>query len=154
MIYTTSGEFIQALKDYKTYIKMAEEFKEKYRDLHYQRYEKVRSPLDYDIVGYKKGEPIRQIKRGGSYNAETIRAFQEKLDAEIDYVLDEYSKLIVKAQNVKDELNRIKEPLRGVIVMRYLEHKKLKEVCKKSGLFLEESGMSKYIQRELNKYYE
>lgn len=153
MIFSTSGGFIQSLKDYDKKKKKAEEWKERYHDLYYQRYEKIRSPLDYDIVGYKNGEPIRQIKRGGSYNEEVVSAIHEKLEKEMEKVLNEYSKLMVEMENTKDELKRIEEPLKGILVMRYLEHKKLKEVCKVSDLFLDESGMHKYIMRELGKYY-
>lgn len=153
MIYSTSGEFIQALKDYKKILEKAEDWKKKYRELHYQRYEKVRSPLDYDIIGYKKGEPVRQIKHGG-YNPDSIRNYQEQLDIQLEKALDEYSKLKVKAENVLIELKVIEEPLKSLLIMRYMEHKKLKEVCKKSDLYLDESGMYKYITKHLEKYYE
>lgn len=153
MIYSTSGEFIQALKDYKVILEKAEEWKKKYRDLHYQRYEKVRSPLDYDIIGYKNGEPVRQIKRGG-FNPDSVRSYQENLDIQLEKALDEYSKLKVKAENVLIELKMIEEPLKSLLIMRYMEHKKLKEVCKKSDLYLDESGMYKYITKHLEKYYE
>lgn len=152
MIYSTSGEFIQAMKDYKVILEKCEEWKETYHNLYYQRYEKVRSPLDYDIVGYKHGEPIRQIKRGG-FNKDSIIEYQENLDEQLEKALDEYSKLKVKAENVFVELKKIEEPLKSLLIMRYVEHMKLKEVSKKSNLYLDESGMYKYIMRGLKRYY-
>lgn len=159
MIYSTSGGFIQSLKDYDKKQAKAKQLKEKYQNLHYERYEKIRSPLDYDIVKYKKKkdgtmEAIRQIKSGGSYNESVVRDLQEQLDKEMDEVQNEYSKLIVEMENTREDLKAIKNPLKKILIMRYLEHKKLKEVCKASDLYLDESGMHKYIARELKKYYE
>lgn len=158
MIYSTSGEFIQALKDYKELKKKAEQWKDRYQTLYYLRYEKIRSPLDYDEVTKRKKdgtvEVIRQIKTGGTFNQEVASSVNEQLDQDIDLCTSEYSKLIVKMENTRDELKRIDEPLRKLLILRYMEHMKLKDVVKKSGLYLDESGMYKYIQRGLEKYYE
>lgn len=158
MIFDTSGEFVQALKDYKTIEKKAVELKEEYHRLYYLRYEKVRSPLDYDIVQKKKKdgsiEEIRQIKGRGTYNQEAVADYHEKLDAQIEKVMDEYSKLVVKMENTRAELSKFDEELRELLIMRYLEHMKLKDVAKKSGLYLDESGIYKLIMRGLKSYYE
>lgn len=154
MIYDTKGEFIQALKDYDKYYEAALKWRSKYRDLHYLRYEKVKSSLDYDIVGYEDGEAIRQIKGRNTYNHQKALETQEKLDDELQKCLDEFTRYQNKMQNCMAELNSIKEPLKTILDMRYLKHQKLKEICKKSDLYLDEAGMYKYIMRGLDKYYE
>ena len=154
MIYDTKGEFIQALKDFDKYYESALKWRSRYRDLHYLRYEKVKSPLDYDVVGYKKGEAIRQIKSRSSYNHEAVIESQEKLDDEMQKCLDEFTRFQNKMSNCMAELDSIAEPLKSILDMRYLKHKKLKEICKKSDLYLDEAGLYKYIMRGLDKYYE
>lgn len=159
MIYSTSGGFIQALKDYERKKAKAEQYKKRYQDLYYERYQKVRSPLDYDIVGYKKNkkgeiEAIRQIKIGGSYNENAVSDYHEVLDEEIDSLLDKYSKLAVELENTRLDLKQIAEPLRSILIMRFVHHRKLKDVCQNIDLVMDESGLYKFIQRELKRYYE
>ena len=158
MIYSTSGGFIQSLKEYDKKKAKAEQWKEKYQDLYYERYEKVRSPLDYDIVKYKKKkdgsmEAIRQIKTGGSFNENVIRDVHERLERDMENALNEYSKLKVEMENTLSDLARIGEPLKGILIKRYLEHKKLREVCATLDVILDESGLHKYIFKELEKYF-
>lgn len=154
MIFDTKGEFIQALKDYKNYGELALKWKNMYREYYYLRYEKISSPLDYDIVGYENNEPIREIKKHSVYNSDLVNAKKEELEDNMQYCLDEYSKLQVKMQNVMSDLKSIDEPLHTVLDLKYLKHKTLKEVSKKCNLYLDESGMYKYIMRGLDKYYE
>lgn len=156
MIFLTKGEFIQALKDYEYYLTMLDKAKDEYRNLHYLRYEKIKSPLDYDIVGYdKNGEPIRQIKTSARLSDEQISKNHEILDGKIEECLERVSELTAKKINIEDELKSIHKPLRNILITRYLKHKKLKYVCGKySDLYLDEAGMHKYIMRGLDKYYE
>lgn len=155
MLFLTKGEFIQALKDYQTYKERAEWLKNKYQDLYYLRYEKVRSPLDYDIIGYKNGEAVRQLKTRGSYNESVVTESQDKLEAEMVACLEKRSNLVSKINNVECELDKFQEPLKSILTLRYIEHAKLKVVCKKfKNMYLDEAGMHKYIHRELDKYYQ
>ena len=159
MIYTTKGEFIQALKDYKIIENKIEQTKEKLERLNYLRFDKVRSPLDYDVVGYKKGKDnelvqVRQIKTGGTYNREQILETQEHMDVQIEQCEKELKTLRSKISQTDKELENIESPLKDVLIMRYKNKKKLKEVCKKYGLYLDISGMYKFIMRELDKYYD
>lgn len=158
MIYSTSGGFIQSLKDYDKKKAKAEQWKQRYQDLYYERYEKVRSPLDYDIVKYKKNkkgemEAIRQIKTRGSYNEQVISNIHEQIERDMENALNEYSKLKVEMENTLDDLKKIDEPLKGILIKRYMEHKKLKEVCQTLDVILDESGLYKFIMKELEKYY-
>lgn len=153
MIFDTIGEFIQGLKDYDKYKEMAKYWKNKYSDYHYLRYEKVKSPLDYNIIGYKNGEAIREIKSRGHFNQEQYSSQNEQLEDKMQFCLDEYTKIKNKIDNIECELKSIDEPLKTILDMRYKQHKKLKEVCKKTDLYLDEAGMYKYITRNLEKYY-
>lgn len=156
MIYDTMGEFIQALKDYQSISKKIEDYKDEYRNLHYLRYEKIKSPLDYDIVGYKNGEAIRQIKTHSVITPEQITRNNEILDNRIEVCLESISRLTTKKINVEDELKVFEQPLRSILISRYMYHRKLKDVCKKykDSLCLDEAGMHKYIMRGLGKYYD
>lgn len=155
MIYDTMGEFIQALKDYQSISKKIEDYKEEYRNLHYLRYEKIKSPLDYEIVGYENGEAIRQIKTHSVITPEQITRNNEILDNRIEVCLENVSRLTTKKINVEDELKIFEQPLRSILITRYMFHKKLKDVCKRyENLCLDEAGMHKYIMRGLSKYYD
>ena len=153
MLFDSKGEFIQALKDYYTFEQLIKKNAQTYRDVYYLRYEKVRSPLDYDIVGYNKktDEPIRQIKGRSSFSQETVMALQEQLDDKLEMLLDKNTELKKKMQKINDELKSIDEPLRSILILRYREKTKLKDICKKYNLT--ESGLHKYIDRGLDKYY-
>ena len=153
MIYDTKGEFIQALKDYENYYNTALKWRERYSDYYYLRYEKISSPLDYDIIGYENEEAIRLIKTHTTFNKDSVLIKQEQLDEEMQICLDEFTKMKKKMDNVNSELKNISEPLRTILELRYKQHKKLREVCKKSKLYLDEAGMYKYIMRNLDKYY-
>ena len=156
MIYLTKGDFISALKDYhKVEAKMLE-WKRKYKDLYYLRYEKVRSPLDYDVVGYKGEQPIRVLKHGGKQSTDKIAEYHAMLEADMEKALDKYSDYKIKNDNTDDDLKRIAEPLKSILILHYREHKTLKEVCRKykKKLVLDEVGMHRYIQKNLDDYFE
>ena len=155
MIFLTKGEFIQALKDYNKYKEMSEDLQKQYKDLYYLRYEKVRSPLDYDIVGYEGNKAIRQLKGRGGFSQEAITESREKLEEKMQMIVDRNSELLKKINNVNDEMLNFDEPLRSILDCRFRKHMKLKTVCSKfSEMYLDEAGMHKYINRELDKYYE
>lgn len=155
MNYLTKGEFVQALKDYH-YIEELMSDEQKYLDdLNYLRFGKVKSSLDYDIVGYdKNGNVLRQIKGHSSVNRDAINESNEKLDVRITLSqkkLDYYRMALEKCDS---ELNIISEPLKSMLELRYKEHYKLQKLCKRfKNLCYDESAIYKYMMRELDKYY-
>lgn len=156
MEYVTKGEFIQAIIDYDIVNEKLSEEKANYKRLMYLRYEKVKSPLDYNVVGYnKKGEAVREIKSRGSYNSEEILDNQEKLDKKIEISLNKIEQYKSKLKKVEKNLNLIAEPLKSMLVLRYRKKQKLKELAKKySDISNTESGIHKYMDRELDFYFE
>ena len=60
------------------------------------RYEKIKSPLDYEIVGYKGDEAIRAIKHSTHVSNDKILQAQENIDKEIERV----SKLLKRCQMI------------------------------------------------------
>ena len=152
MLFDSKNDFISALKDYHKYEDIIQEAKEKYRDAHYLRYNKVKSSLDYDIVGYKNGEAMRVIKGRGSFSEETISNLHEYLDNQLEFYLDRVTKYEKKKQMVEDELRQIEDPLRSILILRFRENVKQKDVAKRFNM--SEGGMSKYINRELESYYD
>ena len=155
MIFITKGEFTQALRDYNYICDLISDLKNEYDKLHYLRYEKIGSPLDYEIVGYKNGETIRQIKLHGNVSQETITESREHLDKKIQENLDRTAELAIKKANIESDLNSIKEPLRSILITRFIDGKRYRDVCKKyEKLYLDENGMHKYIKRGLSRYFE
>ena len=152
MLFDSKNDFIASLKDYYKNKEIAEESAQKYRDTHYLRYEKVKSPLDYEIVGYKNNSPVRQIKGRGVFNEQTVHELHEHLDNQLEYYLDRYTRYTKKCQMTDDELMNIKEPLRSIIILRFRENKRLKDIGKRYSM--SEGGLSKLINRELESYYE
>lgn len=155
MEFLTSGEFIQALKDYHNIEERKKIAEAEYDRLCYLRYEKVKSPLDYDIVGYdKKGNALRQIKGRSIASSEQIADSNDALDKKMEQCskkISQYRDILLKTDV---ELAAIGMPLKKILIVRYKEHSKLKKVCNAfSELCLDESGMYKYIKRELEKYY-
>lgn len=152
MLFGSKNEFIASLKDYYKNQEIAEESAQKYRDTYYLRYEKVKSPLDYEIVGYKNNTPVRQIKGRGVFNEQTVHELQEYLDNQLEYYLDRYTRYKKKCQNTDDELKNIAEPLKSIIILRFRENKRLKDIGKRYNM--SESGLTKMINRGLDEYYE
>lgn len=154
MNFITKGDFLQALSDYKRLEERYAEYQKQFRDLHYLRYEKVRSPLDYEVVGYKNDETVRVIKGRGSFNPELASENNERLDSELEITLDKADRIYKTMENVRAELCIIKEPLKSWLIWKYYNGMTLKQVIKKAKLNISESGMQKLINRELDKYYE
>ena len=156
MIYATKGAFIQALKD-TTYLKdKISEQEQMLERFEYLRYGKIKSPLDYDVIGYKNNETIRELKVVRTVQSgENIYERNSALEGQIKKCKDKinaYKKII---DDANDDLSAISEPLKSILRVRYIEHKKLRYVCKRfKELYLDDSGMYKYIMRELDKYYE
>ena len=155
MNYMTKGEFVQALKDYHYIEELLSEEAKHLDDLNYLRFGKVKSSLDYDIVGYdRNGNVLRQIKGRSSVNRDAINESNEKLDVRITLSqrkLDNYRMALEKCDS---ELNIISEPLKEMLTLRYREHYKLHKLCKHfKKLNYDESAMYKYMMRELDRYY-
>lgn len=153
MIFLTKGEFLQALKDCKRYEKIREIEKNRLKELNYLRYEKIKSPLDYDVVGYKNGEQIRQIK-GHSYAAsDQIAEQHEKLDRQIEDAKKIIKTLDVKIKNAKDELGKFPPELKLYLTKKYFEGKTFRQTIKECNSNYDEASLYNYIHRQLDKYY-
>lgn len=155
MEFITSGEFIQALKDYHRIEDRLKETEAELKKLRYLRYEKIKSPLDYDVVGYDKhNQPIRQIKGRSVVSGEQISESNDFLDTRISDCESKTRRYRNVLNRVDKELESIEEPLKSILILRYKEHGKLRKVCQIfTELYLNESGMYKFIKRETEKYY-
>lgn len=154
--YYTIGEFLQALKDIPEWKVRLQAEKENLKKLNYLRYEKIKSPLDYEIVGYDKyGQPIREIKTRRKVTESDISSNREMLDKKIAKSKEIIKSLTDKINNAVKALNSIKEePLHEIVYIKFVKNKKYKDICKQfSELHYDESGMYKYIMRELEKYF-
>lgn len=154
MEFITKGEFIQAIKDYDYICELWNRERENYQRLKYLRYEKVRSPLDYDVVGYQDKETVRVIKGRGSYNPSEILDNQEKLEKKMGESLNKIGEYSNKLGKIDRSLNEVKEPLRSMLIMKYKQRKTLKEVAEKYPMIsFTESGIYKYIDKTLDEYF-
>lgn len=153
MVYLTKGEFLQALKDYERLCYKIGELRDEKARLHYLLYEKIKSPLDYDVVGYKNGEPIRQIKRGGRISEDLKLESREKMEEKYNSVCARIEDLKKRTKETMDALDELDSPLKDIVSARYLGGTKLKALAIRFG-FADESGIYKYIQRNLNRFFE
>lgn len=122
----------------------------------YLRYGKIKSPLDYDVIGYKGNETVRELKVVRvPQSSDVIFDRNQMLEKQIEKCKDKlnaYKKILCDASS---DLDLIEEPLKSILQVRYVERKKLRYVCKRfKEMYLDDSGMYKYIMRELDKYYE
>lgn len=121
-MFKTKGEFIQALKDYNTYKDKLSTLKFEFEREEYNRFSKVKSPLDYDVVGYKDGEQIRSLKTR-SYVSDVQRAERnENLDKKLAKLKQEISSYELAIQEVDTQLKVFKEPYRSVLIDRYINN--------------------------------
>lgn len=155
MIYATKGSFIQALKDIKYLKEKLEEEKQMLDRFEYLRYGKIKSPLDYEITGYKSKEAIRALKIVRTPpNSELTNDRNEALEKQIDLCITKIERYNKEIKSAYAELEKIDEPLKSILTVRFVEQRKLRYVCKKfKQMYLDESGMYKYIMRELDRYY-
>lgn len=121
MMFKTKGEFIQALKDYDFYKSKLSTLKFEYERLDYIRFNKVKSPLDYDVVGYENGEQMRSLKTRSYTSNEQIAERNESLDNKLTTLKNTIASYESTIQEVDNQLLVFKEPLRSVLVTRYIK---------------------------------
>lgn len=51
MNFLSKADFVAAMRDYNKYKRIIAEYRDKLKELNYLRFEKVKSPLDYDKIG-------------------------------------------------------------------------------------------------------
>ena len=154
MNFLSKADFVAAMRDYNKYKRIIAEYRDKLKELNYLRFEKVKSPLDYDIVGYDGGEPIRQIKTPSFSNPEVIRENQDRLDEKIESVEGQIELYVQEINKVDSELRSFPKSVRPLLRDRYIEKKTLRELLVKYGLRVNESGLHKYINSILDERYE
>lgn len=121
-IFLTKGEFIQALKDYHILEEKLKNYKCEYDKVYYQRFIKVKSPLDYDIIGYKNEEPIRKLKQRSYLNPELATDINEKLDCQLEILESNIKKCEYKLEQCDKKLDEFEEPFRSIIVDKYINN--------------------------------
>ncbi len=120
-MFKTKGEFIQTLKDYDLYKTKLDTLKVEYEKLDYIRFNKVKSPLDYDVVGYKDGEQMRSLKTRSYTSNEQIAQRNESLDKQLEQLEKKITSYESTIKEVDAQLKTFKEPFRSVIVYRYIK---------------------------------
>lgn len=120
-MFKTKGEFIQALKDYNEYTSTLESLKSEYDKLEYLRFDKVKSALDYEVVGYENGEQMRSLKTRSYTSSEDIAKRNESLDNKLEKVKSKISNYELAIQEVDEQLLEFKEPMRSVLKYRYIK---------------------------------
>ncbi len=120
-MFKTKGEFIQALKDYDELVTKLEELKAEYDKTEYLRYDKVKSSLDYDVVGYENGEQMRSLKTRSHTSSEQIAERNESLDKKLSKLQTKISNYELAIKEVGLQLEVFKEPFRSVLKYKYIK---------------------------------
>lgn len=121
MLYYNSKDFINDLKNYNTWKVRAKGQLKLLDKLNYLKYEKIKSPMDYDIIGYDGKEPIRAIKHSAPPTSEQIYDAQERLDKEIRRVTNLLNRCNEIINKVNKQLNALPEDVRKACVEIYIK---------------------------------
>lgn len=148
-MYYNSKDFIKDLRRYREYEEKIKGQDELLSNLRYLRYSKVKSPLDYDIVGYQKGELVRSIKRGTAPTVDEKWDLIERLDQEIQRVTELRKKCELAIKKVDDQLLLFDEPIRKLLVSIYVDHTSIRKAAQKASV--PKSSLHYLLRRELNK---
>lgn len=120
-MYYNSKDFINDLKNYNEWIERAKGQHFLLDKLNYLRYEKVKSPLDYDIVSYQGKEPVREIKHSAPPSNEQIMRVQENLDKEIKRVTNLLNRCNKVIERVNKQLELLPEEIKKACVEIYIK---------------------------------
>lgn len=161
MLYVTKGEFIQALKDVEELKKRVYLYEIEYEKKIYLRFEKVKSPLDYDIIGYDDKETIRQLKTRGHVSQEQILQSNEILDKEIYDLEENITCCRERIDKALKMLSTLKQPLRAIVEDKYMNNKTYSQIASKysKNFYQKKEGIvwdmqvKRYISDELDKYF-
>ena len=119
LMFTTKGEFIQALKDYNEVKTKLENLKSEYKNTEYLRFSKVKSSLDYDVAGYENGEQMRVLK-GRSYSSpEQVVQRNESLDKKLSKLEKSICDCESRLNQVDEFLLNFKEPSKSIVIRKY-----------------------------------
>ena len=155
-MFKTKGEFIQALKDYNELKDKLDSLKSEYDKLEYLRFDKVKSALDYDVLGYEDGEQMRLLKTR-SYISNMQRAENnEKLDKKLAKLKKDILSYELAIQEVDSQLSFFKEPAKSVVKDKYINSKTYNAlIIKYPSLFPVgyPNAVKRYISNELDKAF-
>lgn len=150
MIFLTKGEFIQALKDYNQLKDNLDILKVILDKKNYLRFNKVSSPLDYDVVEYKGNEAIRSLK-SHSYISESAKlSMQENLDNEIKRLEELIDELNAKLIYTMDVLHTFDDLTESILIDKYLVGMSYQSLTKKYQKNFEEKIYPMFLKRYIN----
>ena len=150
-MYLTKGEFIQTLKDYRIIKDKIKNLRCEYAKIEYLRFNKVKSPLDYEIIGYKDNETIRALKERSYINPDIVSSNNEKLEKEMLIIKDKLKKCELTIKNCEYVLNKLSKPIRYIIIDRFINKKTYKELAKKYNKHYQGVIYPNTILRDINK---
>lgn len=150
-MYLNSNEFIFALTQLNIWKRRRSDLEDELEKLDYLRFRKVKSPNDYDVIGYEGKEAIREQK-SRSYVSEYQRMERwEEQDRQIEEVKSKILNLSGKIDECECALEELEEPLKGMCIDKYIRGKTFESIA--PGYGFSASGMFKYIMRELSRLY-
>lgn len=147
-MYLNSNEFIFALTQLNGWKRRRSDLEDELKRLDYLRFRKVKSPNDYDVIGYEGKEAIREQK-ARSYVSEYQRMERwEEQDRQIEEVKSKIASLDSKIAECESAFNSLDDPLKGMCNDKYIRGKTFESIAPRYGFSA--SGMFKYMMRELN----
>lgn len=151
-MYLNVNEFLNDLKELRRFEQTLQDQTKVLRDLEYLRYGKMKSPLDYDIVGYTGKTPIRQIKSRGYISDEERTSREASLDTKIQHTKSRIRYCQMKIQSVKDLLNKLDDDLKDTLIKIYVEKHSFQKIA--DGLNISKSALHKRIIKGIQPFIE
>ena len=146
-MYDSARDFINDLRSLREWEERRDGQLELLRNLRYIRYQKVKSPLDYDIVGYKNNEPIRSIKSHSTITTDKRWETIDRIDKEIARVkrlLKRCRQRIIKINNGLDKLD---PKLRSMCIAIYVKGRRYEDVAFDVGM--SRTSLYRYVREGL-----
>ncbi len=150
-MFATKGEFIQSLKDINSYDDIIGKYQLQLEEIDYILYDKMRSPLDYDIIGYNGKEAERMLKTH-SYISEADRLeARDILLKKRDDIIQKMSYITERYSETMGLLETMDERLQNILKDKFINGLTYTQVANKYD-FLYYVEVIRYIQKSLDNY--
>lgn len=151
-MFLTKNDFLQTLKDTNELNDIVSYCEQEIDKIDYLLYGKIRSSLDYDIIGYDGEETVRMLKGRSFTPEEVIRDNRDRLLEKKEHLEQKKTAAEIKLKESGDILNSMDDKLKSLITDIYLNKKHYREVYRRYGFFYEMEA-NRYVHRELNKLF-
>ena len=146
-MYDSSRDFINDLRSLKEWEDRRDGQLELLKNLKYLRYSKVKSPLDYDVIGYENKVPVRSIKMRSTVTADKRWENIERIDKEIVRVKRLLKKCKQRIIKINNGLDKLDPKLRSMCIEIYVKGRRYEDVAFDVGM--SRTSLYRYVREGL-----